>query len=254
MYITIMKEPCTNKKWLLRVAVTGWLVAGLCILILGLLIGKRYISNLQFIQEKQWTQMVAERIASVSAEQWGDLRPLLIFAGDSHIEMGDWYNLFHGQISVRNYGLSRARVRDVIELVAAISDDQATGIVLLCGTNDLGSGEPIQQTIADYKALLSIAKIRCPSARVIVVSIPPVRAIPGDLSAIELNKRIAHFNHDLKLLCASVNIPYLDILSTISRNRSSLDEDLTVDGLHWNRQGYQSVATFLLNWIKNNEP
>ena len=220
----------------------GW---GLAVM-LGLLISPRLYHRLilrfPLVQQKEWDQVVADRKASIAAVPWRDSRPLNVFAGDSHIEMGNWYELLGGAFAVRNCGLSGATIQDVTTLIKAVPDRSPETVVLMCGINNLTRNDPVERCISDYEQLL--AAVHALNARkVVVLSVMPVRQSPVDLRNRKLDRKVLlAFNERLKALCAAHNAVFVNVSDAVGDGASGLDPGLTIDGLHLNNRGYKKIA------------
>lgn len=192
-------------------------------------------------QSFQWAQKVDGKIEVMRDVRWQDPRPLVMMLGDSQVEMGDWYDLFQGGFSVRNGGLSQAKVSDVIRISEILSSSNASIVCLQCGINDLGAGSSVKDTLGDYSELLRRVSSRMGKDRIIVVSIMPVSSKRIADGSGELNDRVQNLNVGLQEYCAREGFDFVDVTSAISRD-GMLNEELTVDGLHLNSGGYRQLA------------
>src|SRR5215469_7975115 len=122
---------------------SGWLLAAVLICYLLPRAAHRFYLTFPSVQHEDWQRAVAQKKQELSVP-WKDTRPLIIMAGDSQIEMGDWYQLLGGSFAVRNCGLSRARISDVTELISAIADRDPKEVVLMCGINNLGIHDSVE--------------------------------------------------------------------------------------------------------------
>lgn len=179
-----------------------------------------------------------ERIRQIP---WMDERSTVLFLGDSHIEMGRWYDLFNGRYAIQNAGLSQAKVHDVMEIGAAFEGRRFGGVVLMCGINDLGSGADSVECLGDYGLLLDTVCRMTQSAHVRVVSVLPVVAKPLDHEARKINSKVAALNLLIKKACHERGIRYVDLAQRISVD-NSLDGAFSLDGLHLNERGYAAMV------------
>src|SRR6516165_2527263 len=91
---------------------SGWLLAiALACFVLPRAIHRLYLS-FPSVQREDFQGALARKKQELGMP-WKDSRPLILMAGDSQIEMGDWYQVLGGSFAVRNCGLSRARISDV---------------------------------------------------------------------------------------------------------------------------------------------
>lgn len=209
---------------------------------------RRFHSGMPLIQNANRNQALAERKLLISSQRWLDSRPLVIFAGDSHIEFGNWYQWFRGKHALRNCGMATARIEDVTELVGSIREPTINTLLLHCGVNNLGRDELPDDCLEYYSRLLDQAEALDPE-RIIVVAVMPVRQSPVDLKTLECNRRIHQFNILLKDLCRSRNIPLLDLGPTVEDASGGLKAEFTDDGLHLNSLGYSSVTPLIADGL-----
>ena len=102
----------------------------------------------------------------------------IVILGDSIAQMGNWSSLLAPAARpVINCGRGGDRILDVALRVPEVADRQPAVIVLICGTNDVGSGliyEPQEwiPVAADcYAAILAQISERSPHTRVICVPV-----------------------------------------------------------------------------------
>jgi lysophospholipase L1-like esterase len=219
----------------------GWALAAMLGLVILPRVYPRLILRLPSIRQDVWNQVVAGRKAALAAAPWRDSRPLHVFAGDSHIEMGNWYELFGGACAVRNCGLSSATIQEVTTLVEAVPDRTPETVVLMCGINNLGRDEPVERCAADYERLLAAARALKPR-KIIVLSVMPVRQSPVDQSSRKLNQAVFALDERLEKLCGLHNAVFVNANGAVTNDSGGLAGELTTDGLHLNGRGYLKIA------------
>lgn len=243
MTVTFLKT-CQNKShrgWYWTLCSGGWLVALILVGWTAPRIYERLIFHWPAARQQEWRQTLAGKQKQLSAP-WRDPRPLILFVGDSEIERGNWYDLFQGNWAVRNSGLSRAKIKDVTQLAAALGDRHAQGVVLMCGVNSVG-GETLADCLQDYAALIHTVRSQLEPKFILVLSVMPVRESAVDREAHRFNATIAAFNGQLAAYCRQQpRVTFLDVNPAVQDARGGLADDLTVDGLHLNEQGYQQLA------------
>ena len=223
---------------------SGWLVVILLFCLALPRLCNRLASRPPPAQNANWAFVLADKKLEL-AVPWRDTRPLVIMAGDSHVELGNWYGLFSGDFAVRNCGLSRAKIGDVADLISAIGDHRPQKVVLLCGVNNLGGNDSVESCVADYERLIAAAEILLHPKRIVVLSVMPVCEPVFNFAKRELNHKISNFDRQLEKLCARRRVEYVDIRATVADNGGMLSPGLTGDGLHLNRSGYQKIADVL---------
>ena len=209
----------------------------------------RLIINLPSVRRENWDRVVESRKARIAAVTWKDPRPLQILAGDSHIEQGDWYELFDGACAVRNCGLSGATIQDVTTLVTAVPDRNPESVVLMCGINNIGRHDSVQICASDYEKLLVATRSFLKHREIIVLSIMPVRQSPVDQNSRKMNDEVFALNERLKELCRRHDAVFVNVSAAVTNASGGLSDELTSDGLHLNREGYRKIATVVHNFL-----
>jgi lysophospholipase L1-like esterase len=220
---------------------TGWLLALLLSIWAAPRIYHRLIVNFSLHQGKNWNQILTDKKRELSS-YWQDPRPLVILAGDSQIEMGNWYDLFSGEWAVRNCGLSQAKISDVTEIVSAIGDQHPKTVILMCGINNLGAHESPEACLLEYEDLLAGVRSHLQPETVIALSVMPVRESAVDRASHELNMRINQFNVSLAAFCGQHQVVFLNVNPAVAAPNGGLADRLTSDGLHLNPDGYRRMA------------
>jgi lysophospholipase L1-like esterase len=229
----------------------GWGLAAMLCLIISPRVYHRLIIRFPSVQQDEWNQVMASRKAALAAAPWKDSRPLHVFAGDSHIEMGNWYELFGGACAVRNCGLSRATIQDVTTLVEAVPDHNPETVVLMCGINNLTRNDPVEHCIAEYEQLLAAAHA-LNARKVVVLSVMPVRQSPVDLKNRKVDQEVLlAFNERLKTLCDGHNAVFVNVNGAVMNGSGGLASELTDDGLHLNSRGYRKIADLIRSHLTN---
>jgi len=238
-----------NYRSLAVICLTGWLL----FFLLSGLVAYRLCSNLILHLQKPasigWNQILLERKKSLGARSWHDPRPLFIFLGDSHVEGGDWYQLFNGALAIKNAGLSRAKIEDTAELASEIPLPPPKGVIVMCGINNLGNSEPVDSCLRKYTSLINTLQVKIHPQFIFVLSVLPVRESSADPSRHLLNLEVAKFNQALKYLCQSRRIAFLQLNSAVSLPDHGLSPECTNDGLHLNTVGYLKLAAWLLRSV-----
>jgi len=201
----------------------------------------RLVLRLPGTQSLDWQQVLAGKKRELAAP-WHDTRPLILFAGDSEIEFGSWYDLFAGAWAARNGGLARAKITDVTQLVSAVGDPHPKIVVLMCGINNLGDGGERDACLRDYETLLNAVGSHLQPKFTVVLSVMPVRESAVDHRVHQFNLNIIQFNAGLATCCRRHQVEFLDVNSVVAGANGGLAENLTPDGLHLNLEGYRRLA------------
>lgn len=172
---------------------------------------------------------------------WQDIRKPVLFIGDSQIERGDWYTLFRGKFSVRNYGVSGSRVTDALIIAEDVPADEMSGLVMLCGINDLAAGYEVGHCMRNFAKLLELLSNKASGKPVFVVSVLPVDRSFGHMSAKEVNEKVRELNSQLKSEAESRGFIYVDAHAHLVVD-GKISDEYNFDGLHLTDEGYQVVS------------
>lgn len=218
----------------------GWIVAVLAAIVLAILLPRLHLKVLQ--KTESWDLLMARKQSEIASIKWHDQRPLTIMAGDSHMELGSWYELFDGANSIRNCGMSMATIKDVTYLVTSIPDHNPQRLVLMCGINNLMHQEDVDSCVRDYERLIRTVADSLHPQQIVVMGVMPVREnLIGERTR-KINEAVARLNAALEKLCDRERCVYLNVNNALTDTSGGLNYSLTVDGLHLNRKGYKLLA------------
>ena len=142
------------------------------------------------------------------------------------------YNLgIRGATSAKLAGLWRA------EAAARLTDDAPCGVVFGYGVNDswIEAGAPRitpAQSLFNTRAMLTEAAALCP-----VLMVGPTPLPDAGRSA-----RIEALNENFKLLCARLQVPFIDVFRPLAADGLWNAEAAAYDGAHPGAAGYQRMA------------
>jgi hypothetical protein len=223
---------------------SGWIFAALMASFLLAYFWHRIFPEASSGQRNNWELTISAKKQEFN-QRWMDARPLNLIVGDSHIEIGDWYSLFFGAFSIRNCGVSRAKINDLAKLVSSIGDRQPSRVILMCGVNNLGAEEPIDSCIKDYEQLIAACQTQFHPQIIVVLSVMPVRESRFHPSHHRLNRQILQFNRELRQMCRRQQVVFIDTDPAVTDDQGGLSADLTTDGLHLNHEGYRKITALI---------
>ncbi|AFZ37694.1 lipolytic protein G-D-S-L family [Stanieria cyanosphaera PCC 7437] len=136
--------------------------------------------------------------------------------------------------------LARRWQSEIVRRLPIYSDNR---LVFSFGTNDttLENGHlrvELTQSITNARQILTTAKQKYP---VLMISPPPILDN-------EQNQRTQILAQHFAALCQELQIPYLDVLTTLSKSSVWMAEVETGDGAHPNQAGYTELASLVQNW------
>lgn len=160
------------------------------------------------------------------AEYWGT-RGTPFFPGKPYVNRG-----IGGQTSAQM--LVRFR-QDVIDLHPAV-------VVILEGTNDISAKpEPMTAKMSEdnWESMVELAKAN--GIRVVLTSITPSSDFPWN-RGLHPAETIRERNAWLKQYAATHGLEYADFYPALANVEGGMKAELTVDGVHPNKQGYAAMA------------
>lgn len=116
-------------------------------------------------------------------------------------------------------------------------------VVFSFGTNDTtikhnNRRVELQESIENLQDILNAAKPHFP---VLVIGAPPI-------TDAEQSDRIEALSEQMSIVCKSLSVPYLDIVSKLKHNTVWMTEVAHGDGAHPGAAGYEVFADIIQNW------
>ena len=111
-------------------------------------------------------------------------------------------------------------------------------VMLMIGTNNLGTKQSVQDTIAGVKCDVAAIHEKLPEAKILLLAIFPRGASPED----HFRGEIKEVNEAISKLDGKENVKYLDIGKKFLDEMDNLPKDIMPDSLHPNERGYQIWA------------
>ncbi|CAN5697808.1 hypothetical protein BH11ARM2_BH11ARM2_06210 [soil metagenome] len=109
-------------------------------------------------------------------------------------------------------------------------------IVLLAGTDLIGSGASADEVVAGIEAILAVCRRKAPEATILLTAIFPREDIEGVLPTIQaVNRRLAESADGDRTI-------YVDVNPSLTNAQGRLAEGTTTDGLHLALPGYEAWA------------
>lgn len=161
----------------------------------------------------------------------------IAFVGDSLVREGDWASWL-GDRTVHNFGVSGDTTDDVLARLDAVIETRPDEVLLLIGTNDLGTRKTVEHLVRNIESMLIELRRELPESRVLVHSILPRGS--------EFARNIKDANIHLRQFSATVHAQYLDLWPALALEDGSLDPQFSDDRLHLNDEGYRAWLGELL--------
>ena len=157
--------------------------------------------------------------------------PTTVFLGDSITAAGRWPEWFPDR-DVHNLGVNGNTTDDVIARVDAVLALNPETVVLLIGTNDLGSRRSVEHLVRNTEFLLVSLRRDLPGTRTLVQSIMP--------RGREFAEQIRDANRHLRQFAPTVNAQYLDLWPALAQEDGEIDPRFSADRLHLTDEGYEA--------------
>lgn len=118
---------------------------------------------------------------------------------------------------------------------------QPDRIYLMAGINDLKNGASEAEVVQNIDQILAQLRQQHPQAQIVVYSILPTRLanLPSGL--------IRRVNHAIANVATQRTATFLDLQTTFADGQGQLRPELTTDGLHLSRQGYDVWQSTMVN-------
>ncbi|MFH0793121.1 MAG: alpha/beta hydrolase-fold protein [bacterium] len=160
------------------------------------------------------------------------------------------YEVFNRGISGDVLGIYAHGITHRLE--ASVFDLKPHYIFIKNGRNDLGnrarSREPsIERMIAEYEKIILTIQKRLPDSKLVIVTCAPVRDRYAHLAA-------ATHSFDMQLieLAKKHKVPVIDLYKDLVGGDGLLKPEYSRDGLHFNRAGYEILASHMIAFISSN--
>jgi lysophospholipase L1-like esterase len=155
----------------------------------------------------------------------------IVFLGDSITRNGDWESWFPDVTAV-NLGIGGDTTDDVLQRLDAVVEAQPDAILLLIGTNDLGTRQSVEHLVRNIQSMLVQLRRELPGTRMLVQSILP--------RSREFADRVQEANIHLRQFAATVHAQYLDLWPAFAEHDGEINPAYSDDRLHLTSAGYEA--------------
>lgn len=204
--------------------------------------------------EPDWSQPVPESEAVEQEEWFSDA----VFIGDSRT---DGLHLYSGITSEADFlDHTGVTVYEILEgkkvirrenekfpILDLLAQKQYGKVYIALGVNELGYKAP-QDFAETYGKLIDAIRESQSDARIYVQSIIPVN--PGDCKSYDqpyyvTNESITAYNETLADMAEEKKVYYLNVAEVLIDETGELSEELSADGVHFKKTGYQLWLNYL---------
>ena len=154
----------------------------------------------------------------------------IVFLGDSITDQGRWAEVYP-DLPIRNLGIGGDTTKGVIDRLDQVITMKPAKLFLMIGTNDVGTGRPAENIIADLTRILDRLTAELPNSTLYVQSLLPRQP--------EYASEIIRINLALDTLTKQRGHIFLDLHEDFSVEGGTLNPAYTNDDLHLLGSGYQ---------------
>lgn len=145
--------------------------------------------------------------------------------------------------------VSNPRYSEPVDVMTAISSIQPENVYILLGSNGVSwlDGDKMYTAYSDFVDSIREA---LPNADIYIISITPVGTMKENIESVDsgrvLNSEIDAFNERLFNLANEKGVAYLDVNSELKDENGKLPDDVTSDGMHFNKKTYEKFVEYIL--------
>lgn len=137
-------------------------------------------------------------------------------------------------------------------VIQAVAAKQPQNVYIMLGSNGI-SWLSNDFMIDKYKELISEVKTSVPSAKIYVISIPPVATARENMSQSDgkiLNADVDVYNSELLKMANEVGIYFVDLNTALKNNDGKLDDSMAAnDGMHFKGTTYDTMLEYLMTHV-----
>ena len=171
----------------------------------------------------------------------------IIMLGNSITAEGEWAELFQNT-DIINRGVIGDGTGDILERLDPIVASHPRKIFLLVGVNDL-MFLPLSKIEDFYEKIVARIVSETPTTQLYLESILPIH---NDLRRNGMkNEDIDALNKAIEQLANKYHLTYIDLNSKLKNTEGSLRQELSLDGIHLNGEGYLILKKNLEAFINN---
>jgi len=169
----------------------------------------------------------------------------LLFLGNSITEGGPWAELLNDP-TVVNRGIGGDFSYGILNRLDEIIERKPSKLFLLIGINDIGNDIPDAVIADNVKKIIVRLQKETPGTHIFLQSILPVNPeYPGFPQHYDKQYHVLMTNQLLYKTALETNVNFVNLFPLFLDDRQRLHADLTGDGLHLNRKGYEIWVSHL---------
>ncbi len=169
----------------------------------------------------------------------------IVFVGDSITAGARWPEVFPGR-PVRNRGINGDTTTGVLERLGPIVGGRPDTIFLMIGSNDLGLGRSVDETVDNIEEIVRRIRLESPRTRIVLQSVLPRER--------ELAEDVSRLNDGIRSVAFRSGLAYVDLVRAFADESGQLRRELTNDGLHLLGPGYALWAELVRDLLPPGPP
>ncbi|MEB3226172.1 MAG: GDSL-type esterase/lipase family protein [Synechococcus sp.] len=187
---------------------------------------------------QQWQQLLNQEAHLVAKQARQD--PLGILVGDS---LSMWFpnDLLPSNKIWLNQGISGENTGQILARLGYLNGIQAQSIYLMAGVNDFKQGIPEMTVLNNIRSMIRYLRCYHPEAVIVVQSL-----LPTNYAYLQ-GEKATYLNRQLQAIATEEGANYLNLYPLFADRRGALRRELSTDGLHLNRAGYEIWRQALQN-------
>ena len=166
----------------------------------------------------------------------------IVFLGNSITFWADWPELLHMR-NIRNRGIPGDNTFGVLERLDEVISGQPAKVFILIGINDIAKNFPDSVILGNYHRIIQRLKQGSPRTKIYFQTLLPTNSSFGKLKAYYQPDKITRINAAIKQLGVEV----IDLYPHFADEKGELRADLSYDGVHMKKAGYDIWVTILRN-------
>ena len=187
---------------------------------------------------EQWIRLLEQEAKAIAKGQGNNRLGILV--GDS---LSMWFpasGLPGGQLWL-NQGISGENSRQILNRLSALAVTKPSTIYVMAGTNDLRQGVSDEIILDNIRQIVTQLRQNHPQAQIVVESILPTRLslLKNDSKTLLQADRISNLNQQIAKIARASGAGYLNLNALFADSQGQMRQDLTTDGIHLSRRGYE---------------
>ena len=200
-----------------------------------------YSGNL-FAQKADWDSTYRPDIYHPRVEMFNSFSQSaedIVFLGNSITFWADWQEALENR-KFKNRGIPGDTSFGVLERLTDVTKGRPAQVFLMIGINDLARNVPQEKLIQNIEQIIIQIKRESSGTQIFVQSILPSNDSFGKLkNHYQQKDKVLVVNSQVKAICETQNVTYIDLYSVFSDNTGKLKAEYTWDGIHLTLAGNQ---------------